>query len=102
MTYRLVLQWPASSLEDYGAMVELEDALSTALSDGSEVDGHDAGSSEMNIFIDTDEPAREFNAVKPLLAAAGMLSNVRVAYREQTGSHYTIVCPEGLEAFSVK
>jgi hypothetical protein len=51
MKYMLVLQWPISSIPDYEAIVALETALIDALPDGSQIDGHDAGSGEMNIFI---------------------------------------------------
>src|SRR5205814_6768761 len=43
MKYQLVLQWPASSIKDYDAMIEVEDALIEKLSKANDVDGHDAG-----------------------------------------------------------
>jgi len=39
-------------------MIEIEDALIQGLSEGNEVDGHDAGSGEMNIFIRVDDPGK--------------------------------------------
>ena len=101
MKYQLVLQWPASSFHNYDAMIELENALSKELPIDSEVDGHDAGSGEVNIFVHTNDPTRVFNALKPMLATSGRLSDSRIAYREQWKSEYTILWPKGLRMFSV-
>ena len=37
-------------------MIELEEGIMTSLGNLGQVDGHDAGSGEMNIFILTDQP----------------------------------------------
>jgi hypothetical protein len=58
MKYVFVIQWPGSSTEDYDSMVEIENLLISGLSDGNNVDGHDVGSGEVNIFIETDNPLR--------------------------------------------
>ena len=79
MKYQLVLQWPASSIKDYDAMIEIEDALVEKLSGGNEVDGHDAGSGEMNIFIRTDNPKRAFNEIKGILGSRDFWVDARVA-----------------------
>ena len=50
----LTLQWPASSIEDFDALLNLENALEQALGTSAEVDGHDCGSGQMNVFIYTD------------------------------------------------
>jgi hypothetical protein len=42
--YQLVLQWPASSLDDYDALIAAENKLIESLSKTHEVDGHDMGS----------------------------------------------------------
>jgi hypothetical protein len=99
--YQLVLQWPAASIHDYDAMIDIENALIDVLPDGSEVDGHDAGSGEVNIFITTNGPVRVFEAVKSILATSGVLESARIAFREQSKSEYTVLWPEGLETFKV-
>lgn len=101
MKYQLVIQWPASSIQDYDAMIAVENALIDVLPESSEVDGHDAGSGEVNIFINTNGPARVFSELKPMLAAADLLSSARVAFRELSKSEYTVLWPEGLETFKV-
>src|ERR1700730_18667756 len=96
MKYQLVFQWPASSVEDYDAMINVEEVLIEKLSDENEVDGHDAGSGEVNIFVLTNDPNRAFNQVKAILSGHGLWGDARVAYREIAGSNYTILWPMDL------
>jgi len=101
MKYQLVLQWPASSIKDYDAIIEIENALGENLSAANDVDGHDAGSGEVNIFIRTDEPKRAFNEVKAVLGTRDFWVDARVAYREVAGREYTILWPKDLSQFKV-
>jgi len=101
MEYMLVLQWPIGSIPDYEAIVALETALIDALPDGSQIDGHDAGSGEMNIFISTDRPAQVFDQLKGRLLAHDLFSDVRAGYREATENEYAILWPPGLRSFPV-
>lgn len=101
MKYQLVLQWPAASIKDYETMIEIEDVVTENLSEGSDVDGHDAGSGEMNIFIHTDDPVFAFNEVKATLGSRDFWVDARVAYREITKSEYTILWPKDLVEFKV-
>jgi len=82
-------------------MIEIENALAQGLSEGNEVDGHDAGSGEMNIFIRVDDPRNAFNEVKAILGSRDFLVDARVAYREIAGSKYTILWPKDLTQFNV-
>jgi hypothetical protein len=50
MKFQVVLQWPASSVNDYDGIVAVEDLLIEKLTEQSEVDGHDFGSDQANIF----------------------------------------------------
>ena len=50
MKYQVVIQWPASSIADYDTIIGIESFLIDHLSSASEIDGHDAGSGEMNVF----------------------------------------------------
>jgi hypothetical protein len=101
MKYQLVLQWPARSIQDYDALVEIENALIAHLSGGSKVDGHDFGSGEMNIFVMTDRPQTAFDEVKAILGSRELWPDVRAAYREITGDDYTILWPKDLTEFKV-
>ena len=102
MKYQLVLQWPASSIKDYDALIEIEDVLVEKLSEKSEVDGHDAGSGEMIIIIHTDDPRRTFKEVQAILGSRDFWVDARVAYRELAKSKYTILWPKDLTEFKVK
>jgi hypothetical protein len=101
MKYQLVLQWPASSIKDYDAMIEIENALIEKLPVESKVDGHDAGSGEMNIFIHTNNPKRTFSEIKGILGSRDFWVDARVAYREIAGDEFTIIWPPDLEEFDV-
>ena len=102
MRYILVLQWPGSSAADYDALVEMEDLLESALGDLASVDGHDFGSGEMNIFLETDRPVDAFSEVAAVLGNGPRWVDVRAAYRDATGERYEVLWPEALEQFSVK
>jgi hypothetical protein len=54
--YQLVLQWPAHAIEDFDRLVEVEETLVERLSERHDVDGHDMGAGEMNMFIHTEHP----------------------------------------------
>ncbi len=101
MKYQLVLQWSASSIKDYDKMIEIEEMLIEKLDSDSEVDGHDAGSGEVNIFIRTKDPKRTFNHVKTILGSNDSWSDIRVAYREISKNEYTILWPVHLTKFIV-
>ena len=101
MKYQLVLQWSVSSPDGYDAIVEIEERLTESLSEIAEVDGHDAGSGEMNIFIETDDPVAAFNEARTILDVFGFFATVRAAYRDMDEDDYTILWPHGLETFAV-
>ena len=98
--HQLVLQWPASSVDDYDELIELEDFLIQNLDHG-DVDGHDAGQGEMNIFILTDDPYATFAAVKTLLERRRAWIDIRIAFRAITRDGYNILWPKSLTTFKV-
>ncbi len=93
--YQLVLQFRGDSLEDFDEMVALENALTKELGSSADVDGHDIGSGEINIFIYTSDPVKTFGRSKPLLERAASLDSVTAAYRLRRGDDYTVIWPEG-------
>ena len=95
MQYQLTLQFRGASLGDYDAMVAMENELTEELGDSADVDGHDFGSGETNIFIFTSDPAATFHRVRPVLKRTQQLQAVTAAYREADGEHYTVLWPEG-------
>jgi len=101
MKFQLVLQWPASSM-DYDRMVEVEELLIEQISEeDGEVDGHDTGSGQVNIFIHTDSPEKAFRSATRVLDAQGCLETARAAFRPIDGDEYTALWPEGLRNFRV-
>jgi len=98
--YQLVLQWP-STVTDYETLVSVEESLADAPSRKYEVDGHDWGSREVNIFLRTGEPEGAFEQVKNTLVERDALRGLRAAYRSTEGSTYMILWPTDLQAFEV-
>jgi len=101
MKYLLILQWPAASIKDFDNLIEIEDLLIEKLGKGSHVDGHDAGSGEMNIFVNTGNPEATFREVQAALGSHDFWVDARVAFREATKSRYTILWPKDLTEFKV-
>lgn len=101
MKYQLVLQWPANAIEDYDVIVNIENVLIECLSKKHEVDGHDAGSGEVNIFLRTDDPMAAFNEIKDAIGIRDFWPDARIAFREITGNQYTILWPADLFLFRV-
>jgi hypothetical protein len=99
--YILVLKWSGSSASDYEGLVDMETLLETELGDSASVDGHDFGSGEMNIFLETDEPVAAFSEVVAALGNTPRWSEVRAAYRESMGERYEILWPPTLQQFAV-
>lgn len=101
MKYQLVLQLPASSIKDYDEMVELEETIMGGLGYLGNVDGHDAGSSEMNIFILTDHPKPAFERIKELLGTRDFILDLKVAFRVLGKEEFTILHPADLTQFVI-
>ena len=94
LRYQLVVQIPGDGVADLDALVALENDLADVLGDSADIDGHDIGSGQGNIFILTDGPAETLGQVRPLLAKRGLLAAARIAYRESLGERYTVLWPE--------
>jgi hypothetical protein len=94
MKYQLVLQFPADSRSDEDAASALEEELEQVLGETADVDGHNAGETQTNVFLLTADPAATFKMVKPVLHRHGQLEWVTAAYREQHGDNYIVLWPE--------
>jgi hypothetical protein len=100
--YILVLQWPGDSEADFDALISMEGQVEAALGRYASVDGHDFGSGEMNIFIETDRPTEAFTDAANALREDPRWGDLRAAYREARGGPYEILWPRTLQEFSVK
>jgi len=56
LTSQLVIRFAACSLDDFDRLVALEERLIEKLKDDHDVDGHDFGQGEFNIFVLTQNP----------------------------------------------
>jgi hypothetical protein len=101
MRYQLVLQFGASSIDDFDQLIGVEEKLIEELKGVASVDGHDFGPSEFNIFVLTNEPAMAFEKAHRLVRDHGQQENLRAAYRELTGESYVILWPSTLAEFNV-
>ena len=81
MKYQLVLQFPMTENFDFDALIELETKLTFELGSEHDVDGHDFGSGEMNIFIHTNSPNDAFEKAITLLSGQ-FASTLKAAYRK--------------------
>ena len=103
MRHQLVIQFPATSMDDFDRLISFEGSIEEQLGDSAELDGHDFGSGEFNIFVLTDVPAAIFEKVheaakkQPRLLQSGM----RAAYRDLGGEDFTILWPPNLKKFSI-
>jgi len=99
--YQLVLQFPASSIQSHDAMVELENCIIAGLENLGEVDGHDMGDGEVNIFVLTDNPALAFEKIKLLIGTKDFMPELKAAFRDIDEDDYTILHPSGLTHFEI-
>lgn len=101
MRYQLILQLPFASLDDYDALIRLEERVRAGLGEFGTVDGHDAGSGEMNIFVLTHRPALAFAQIAAHLGSSALPPDLKAAYREVGSNAFTVVYPSGLTAFGI-
>lgn len=102
MQYLLVLQWSVASDSDFDELIALENALEESLDESSDLDGHDIGPTEINIFIYTERPTESFLAAQGAAATWSRWPEVRAAYRSIGGETYTPVWPPNLRDFSIE
>lgn len=101
MKYQLVIQFPEALTGGFDLLIKLEDILEANLKT-SEVDGHDIGSGEMNIFIYTDDPQFTFNEIKNLFESEKeVVCNMKAAYRDTEKEEFICIWPKELREFHV-
>ena len=99
MKYQLVVQFE-ENLISYEELIKLENLLIEQLHDSSEIDGHDVGSGEINIFILTNDPEVLFERIKSLLPE-NIIKKSKIAYREVAKEEYSILWPSSLKKFRI-
>jgi hypothetical protein len=99
--FQLVLQFSAMSPQEFDAVVALEEELIRGLPQIAEVDGHDFGAGEFNIFVLTDRPTEAFDVAKILIQRQRPQQQLRAAYRDMAKDEFVILWPPGLREFTV-
>ena len=89
-------------MSDYDTMVSLENELAEHLGDNADVDGHDSGSGETNVFIQTSDLENTLKTAKAVLESSHLLDRVTVAYRRLHDEIYTVDWPDGFEGIFIK
>jgi hypothetical protein len=100
MRYQLVVQF-SDSLLSYDSLIVMEDKLIETLANNADIDGHDLGAGEINIFILTNTPEETFSTVINVIEKKISKEQYRVAYREIETDDYTILWPSTLAKFTV-
>jgi len=102
---QLVLQlspWGAG-IDSYDRLIAMESALVDALAAEAEVDGHDMGSNEANVFIFTNRADETFTKCLPVVTQLGLLNRLSAGYRTDGNEEYIRVWPqEDGSPFTVK
>ena len=99
--FQLVLQFEAEKPNDLEDLVRIEDMFRDALGPKANVDGHDMGAGEFNIFIFTSAPEETFERALALLSAHGPLRKFKAAYREPEAEEFVILWPLDLSVFNI-
>ena len=101
MKYQLVLQFEASTTEDFNDLVALEEVLIEKLPPGAEVDGHDFGVDEFNIFVLTNHPKETFSVSETIIQKRHPRQQLKAAYRQLDKEEFVILWPPNLREFRV-
>jgi len=99
--YQLVFQLRGSSQLDFEEMLGLENELRSEIGALGEVDGHDMGKGEINIFVLTASPIRCFERMTSVRGVARAMPRLKVAYRRLDSDDYEVLYPPGLHKFTV-
>ena len=100
MNYQLIVQFSELLIEDINCIAHLEEQLDEILID-AEVDGHDIGSNEINIFIHTNHPIASFEEIKAHLSQNIGLETIKIVYRDIHDDQYIPLWPVDLRDFKV-
>jgi hypothetical protein len=101
MRYQLVFQILSDDI-DFDTMVDIEEELISRIgrSRSERLDGHDAGSGEINFFIHTDTPKETFDKCFCVFENR-QLHQLKSAFRELNKDDYVIMWPIGCKTFNI-
>jgi hypothetical protein len=93
--YQLVLQFAPWGDRSFDDLIALEGRLEAIVDLEADVDGHDLGAGEANIFLFTRDPLRTVTHCMPAIAADGLLPLLAAAFRKDGEEQYSRVWPVG-------
>ena len=92
MQSQLVLKFRRPVLDSAG-VATLEGHLRDTLGDSVEMDGHNDGVRDIDVFIITEDPASTFRRCKPVLEKMQVLDRVVAAHRFVGGLQFKVIWP---------
>jgi hypothetical protein len=103
LKFQVVVQFEASTPEDFSALLELTEAIESGLANEPEevVDGHDYGMGEFNIFVHTNEPQTTFERVVELIDTRKPGLPFSAGYRDFNEDYYIPLWPPNSKSFYV-
>ena len=93
--FQLVLQFRPWGSRRFDELVRFENHLVELLKGDAEVDGHDLGSNEANVFLLCFDPPALLRRCVEAAETTGLLPILSAAHRELNSEDYTRVWPEG-------
>lgn len=81
MIFQITIKFEASTLDDFDEKIIWETKLIELLGDRHEVDGHDFGEGEMNIYVHSEAPKQAFELIKSSSLWNPEASCIEVTYR---------------------
>jgi hypothetical protein len=91
---------PATS-DDLNRLVTWENMLTQHLAPTVEVDGHDLGSGEFNVFVFPDDPSRTFQKIHELPETKLLSGSMTAAYRPVDGEESVLLWPLDATQFNL-
>jgi hypothetical protein len=101
MRYQLVVQIKPASSDDFNRLVDWEDTLIEHLAGSAEVDGHDLGAGEFNVFIFTNDPSDTLRSIQSLPETRPLSASLAAAYRPIDGEDFIILWPRDSKKFDI-
>jgi hypothetical protein len=101
MEYQLVIQKSANSIDDFDDIVKFEDELIELLEGEADVDGHDFGSGQANIFIITTQPEANYKKIQNKYGEKIEKEKMKIAYRELGEDHFYVFYPSSADDFTI-
>ena len=97
-TFQFVVQFDGSV--SYNKLIEIEEILEYELGHDDDLDGHDMGNGQANIFIHTNEPSKLFLQISKVFNTEE-LSHSKMAFRKFGSEMFEVLWPIGESNFEM-